>query len=259
MKLLVATLALLVTSGHGVTSQTGNQFFDSDGIKIRYTDEGEGSPVILVHGFTGSAGNWQQAGITQTLANTHRVIAIDCRGHGLSDKLHDPVMYGSHMALDILRLMDHLGLAKAHIVGYSMGARLTGYLVANHPDRLLTATLGASPPRRRWDASTRERANRMRRNMELRSRDADPVDGQDYIALATILRSWQSQVVTDQALTDSPVPTLAIVGSEDPRLGGLQELTQIMPELKLVILEGATHRSAVRRPAFVNALLSFIK
>ena len=96
--------------------------FDSRGVKIHYIIEGQGEPVILVHGFTASIPvQWGLPGIISKLAKQYQVIALDNRGHGNSDKPHDPDSYGKQMPEDVLRLMDHLKIKKAHVVGYSMG------------------------------------------------------------------------------------------------------------------------------------------
>jgi len=237
-----------------------DQFFDSAGVQIRYTDHGTGEPVVLIHGFTGRLDVWSQFGVQGELAKAFRVIALDCRGHGESGKPHDPEKYGAEMAEDVIRLLDHLGIKKAHLVGYSMGARLTGYLLANRPERLITATLGASPPRLS-SADQEERARRYIAWIEERARMADASDGQDYEALAAIPRSWPKQVVRESQLSATTVPTLTIVGSEDPRLSGMNALKVVMPALELVVIDGATHwgeHGALGRPEFVRAVRDFI-
>src|SRR4030095_6332155 len=96
----------------------------SDGVKIHYYVLGKGTPVILIHGYTGTAwGNWFSNGIAQALAKNHMVVALDCRNHGKSDK---PVANGPGKAEDVVELMDHLKIKKAHIHGYSMGGGITG-------------------------------------------------------------------------------------------------------------------------------------
>ena len=99
--------------------------------------------MILIHGYTANAeGKWIKSGIAQALAARHRVIAIDARGHGKSDKPHDPGKYGPRMAADVIELMDHLKIAKAHVHGYSMGGAILTQILAKHPDRLITAIYG---------------------------------------------------------------------------------------------------------------------
>lgn len=243
---------------HHPVSGSGQEFFESQGVQIRYVDEGSGEPVILVHGYTGRLEGWSRAGVSDALLRDYRVIRMDARGHGESGKPHDPRAYGAEMAMDVIRLLDHLGLRRAHLVGYSMGARLTGYLVVRHPERLITATLGGSPPRQKWDASEEARAARFIASVEQRGRDADPDDGQDYAALAAIPRSWSDQVVSSSALGATKVPILAIVGDQDPRLPGVTALESLIPDLTLVVVEGADHGQTMGRPEFAQALQQFL-
>jgi pimeloyl-ACP methyl ester carboxylesterase len=118
-------------------------FTTSDGIKIHYLELGKkGSWVVLIHGYTGNAqGNWFDNGIAQALAKNHRVVALDNRNHGKSDK---PTLNGVGRAEDTIELMDHLKIEKAHIGGYSMGGSITGQLLATHPERFITAHFGGS-------------------------------------------------------------------------------------------------------------------
>lgn len=111
-----------------------DRFFDSAGVRIRYVEEGRGEPVVLVHGYTSDIeGQWIETGVSPALSRHHRVIAFDARGHGKSGKPHDPRAYGPEMARDVVRLLDHLGIAKAHVVGYSMGAHIVAQLLTLHP------------------------------------------------------------------------------------------------------------------------------
>lgn len=135
----ISTAALAAPGGE----PTHEFFTTSDGVKIHYMQLGQtGSYVVLIHGYTGSAeGNWFRNGIAAALAEKHRVVALDCRNHGRSDK---PQPNGPGKAEDVIELMDHLHIQKAHIHGYSMGGAITGTLLAAHPDRFLTAAFGGS-------------------------------------------------------------------------------------------------------------------
>ena len=114
----------------------------SDGVKIHYYVKGKGTPVILIHGYTGSAeGNWLANGIFDALAQNHMVVALDCRNHGKSDK---PQINGPGKAEDVVELMDHLKIKRAHFHGYSMGGGIVGRLLAMIPDRMITAAFGGS-------------------------------------------------------------------------------------------------------------------
>src|SRR5437762_11274901 len=141
--LLLALVLFSVTSGAQTPTAADGSFTTSDGIKIHYlTRGGTGSWVVLIHGYTDSAQRmWFTTGIAPVLAKNHRVVALDNRNHGKSDK---PVPNGPGRAEDIVELMDHLKIAKAHIHGYSMGGALTGQLLAMIPQRFITAGFGGS-------------------------------------------------------------------------------------------------------------------
>src|SRR5579863_3682919 len=119
--------------------------FLSNGVKIHYLTEGQGEPVLLIHGFSANAYiNWVMPGVFGKLSKHYRVIALDNRGHGGSGKPHEVDKYGMEMVGDAIRLLDHLKVQKAHIVGYSMGGFVTGALVATHPERIVSATMGGA-------------------------------------------------------------------------------------------------------------------
>jgi pimeloyl-ACP methyl ester carboxylesterase len=135
--LRIAILAAVAAVALAAPREPTHEFFTtSDGIKIHYMQLGEtGSYVVLIHGYTGSAeGNWFRNGIAAALAANHRVVALDCRNHGRSDK---PQLNGPGKAEDVIELMDHLKIQKAHIHGYSMGGAITGQLLAAHPEHSL--------------------------------------------------------------------------------------------------------------------------
>ena len=134
--------AVWFLSPSSAKSQSGDQFFNSNGVNIRYVVAGKGEPVILVHGFAGNLEMWRP--LIADLSKDHEFVAFDCRGHGKSDKPHEPEQYGMEMVNDITRLMDHLQISKAHIMGYSMGGGIVMKMLVEHPDRFLTAVAGAN-------------------------------------------------------------------------------------------------------------------
>ncbi len=261
-----------------------DKFFDSNGVGIRYVERGSGEPVVLVHGFGENVEGQFGTNVLPNLARDHRVIALDCRGHGKSDKPHDPEQYGPHMGADIVRLLDQLGIPKAHIVGYSMGAAITAQLLTMNPERFLTATLGGAGGRLRWSAEENRMIDREAAEIEqgtLRSlilrltppSEPKPTDeeirkiseaflaGQDRLALAAVKRSYRNQAVTEAQMAAVKVPTLGIIGSADPSMAMMNVQKEAMPTLKVVIIGGATHggeRAALRRPEFVKAIREFI-
>jgi pimeloyl-ACP methyl ester carboxylesterase len=264
-----------------------DKYFDAAGVRLRYVEQGAGEPVVLVHGFGNTADIWTTNGIVQDLSRTYRVIAFDERGHGKSDKPHDPTRYGREMGLDVVRLLDHLGIQRAHVVGYSLGGYITSQLLTLHPERFLSATLIAGAGRFDWDdsrarladqeASEREREC-ISRSMLFRlapinaprpSEDSLKVlsakcfadTTQDRFALAALTRSRADQAITPAATAAVTVPTLAVVGSDDPEKTPLEALVRIRPSVKLVVIDGATHAGPggiLGRPDLVATLRTFL-
>jgi pimeloyl-ACP methyl ester carboxylesterase len=128
-----------------VQGSAQDNFFDSNGVRIRYVDRGAGEPVVLIHGGGSTLESWVDSGVLPNLAKDYRVIALDARGFGKSGKPHDVKAYGPEMGLDVIRLLDHLGIQRAHVVGYSMGAHITAQLLTTHPQRFLTANATPAP------------------------------------------------------------------------------------------------------------------
>src|SRR5215468_2454987 len=131
-----------ITPAIPAQSSGGSDFFvASDGVYIHYLTAGTtGSWVVLIHGYSDSAQRmWFTTGIAPALAKNHRVVALDNRNHGESDK---PQPNGTGRAMDVIELMDHLKIQKAHIHGYSMGGGMTGQLLAIAPERFITAGFG---------------------------------------------------------------------------------------------------------------------
>lgn len=138
----IALCLLLAGASFAQDKPSHNFFTTKDGVKIHYLVKGKGTPVILIHGYTGSAeGNWFANGIADALAKNHQVIALDCRNHGRSDK---PQPMGPGRAEDVIELMDHLKIQKAHFHGYSMGGGIVGRLMFLIPERFITAGFGGS-------------------------------------------------------------------------------------------------------------------
>jgi pimeloyl-ACP methyl ester carboxylesterase len=262
-------------------------FFDSAGVRIHYTVEGQGEPVILIPGYSASiVTNWEQPGIVKGLADRYQVVAIDNRGHGQSEKPHDAQAYGLNiMDEDVLHLMDHLNIRKAHVVGYSMGGMMTLLLLTQHPDRLLTATMGGAG----WQSAKERQAmaggmNQLADSLE-QGKGLGPLivaltpTGQppptpeqteaaskrtlsrnDPLALAAVARGVGSlPVITEAQIRANKVPALALIGEQDAlNRPFVDHLEGVMPNLKIVVIPGASHMTAVRNPEFLKALKAFL-
>jgi pimeloyl-ACP methyl ester carboxylesterase len=252
-------LVRLITLAVPLAAQ--DKFFESNGVTIRYIDQGRSEDVVvLLHGFSSDLERtFVQPGLVANLAKGFRVVALDLRGHGKSGKPHDTAAYGKEMCLDVIRLLNHVGVERAHMVGYSQGARVVGYLLTTHPKRFKSATLGGSPPYIGRPSDHAETFAREAQEFAHRTK-SDGSDGQDNVALATLLRSRSTQVVTESQLRQVTVPTIGIVGGNDPRLQSVQALKQTMPALlKITVIEGANHGEARTRPEFLRAVREFLE
>lgn len=259
-----------------------DRFFDSGGVRIRYVDHGAGAPVVLVHGFTGSIErSWIETGVLPELARDYRVIAFDLRGHGGSDKPHEPRAY-DEVGLDVIRLLDHLGISRAHVVGYSLGGIIVAKLLTTHPERFRSAVLGAAAYRRAQSERSDREADAAAREIEagvyralivstaptdepppdeaaIRQRSRDIARINDLLAHAALMRARRALLVTDAEIAAVRVPCLAVVGAADPALPRIKAMQAVWPGLELEIVPGAAHptvhaRGLPRRAEFVAAI-----
>ena len=283
MRLLLA--CLLLCCG---TAAAEDRFFDSNGVRIRYLEQGSGAPVVLIHGFTGSIErSWIDTGVLPDLARDHRVIAFDLRGHGKSGKPRDPRAY-DEIGRDAVRLLDHLGIARAHVVGYSLGGIIAAKLLTTRPERFITATLGGAAYRRsrsvRSDLATEDAAIELESGTPYRTlilatapTDEPPPSAEaqrrlsaavaahsDRLAHAALYRARRALLVTDAEMAAVTVPTLAIIGSAAPALPRVQAMKARCPAMQLVVVHGAAHptshaRGLPSQPEFVAAIRAFIK
>jgi pimeloyl-ACP methyl ester carboxylesterase len=258
-----------------------DRFFDSNGVKIRYTVSGKGEPVLLIHGFTANIqAQWELPGVIKALSSDYQVIALDNRGHGRSDKPHDPKKYGTEMVEDAVRLLDHLKIKKAHVVGYSMGAIITKKLLFAHPDRLLSATLGGSGGLREGVeqtffnqlADSLEQGRGMGSLIEALTPPGRPKPTAEQIeaintmlsvmndtkALAAVLRGFKELGVADDKLKTNRVPTLALIGADDPLRPGVDALHGKLTNLETVVIKDTDHMTAFASPEFTKSLRAFL-
>ena len=283
-KLLLRALALLLLVAGSAAAE--ERFFDAGGVRIRYLDQGSGPAVVLVHGFTGTIErSWINTGILPDLAGDHRVLALDLRGHGHSDKPHDPHAY-DEIALDVIRLLDHLQIEKSPVVGYSLGGIIVAKLLTTHPQRFLSAVLGGAAYRRARGESADEATEAAAREIEagvyralivstaptdepppseeaIRARSREIAASSDLRAHAALMRARRALLVSDAEIAAVRVPTLAVVGAADPALPRVRAMSKRWPGLEVEVVPGATHptvheRGVPRRPEFARAIRRWI-
>jgi pimeloyl-ACP methyl ester carboxylesterase len=243
--------------------------FDSDGVEIAFLDEGEGPATLLIHGFASNARvNWvSTAWVSDLVAAGRRVIALDNRGHGESGKPHDPDAYpASTMAEDARRLLDHLDIEMADVVGYSMGARITAFLALAHSDRVRAAVFsglgeGMVKGVGRSDEiaaalladSPDEIADEHARGFRM---FADRT-GSDRKALAACILAAR-QKITPEELATLIIPVLVAVGTEDALAGSPEVLAALIPGAEAFDIPGRDHMKAVGDRKHKAAVLDFL-
>jgi pimeloyl-ACP methyl ester carboxylesterase len=243
--------------------------FDSDGLEIAYVDEGEGDPILLIHGFASNMEvNWIGTGWVQTLTRAgRRVVAFDNRGHGKSDKVYDPGFYTiAAMAGDASRLLDHLGIARADVMGYSMGARIGAVLALQEPERVRSLVLGGVAENLMGVTGQSEQiaaaleapsAADVMGPMPLMFRTFAERTGGDLKALAACMRSPRT-VLTPADLARLTMPVLLAVGSADEVAGSPGRMAELLPSGKVLIIQGRDHNRAVGDKVFKEGVLAFL-
>lgn len=263
-----------------------DQFFDSSGVRIRYVEQGSGVPIVLMHGYTGTLDRHFIAnGVFANLAKDYRVIAIDLRGHGKSGKPHDAKAYGDEMARDVVRLLDHLKIQRAHVLGYSLGGFIASRLATLHPDRLISIVYVASLPLRTTDTVMGKFAEDSVQELEsdlpfrslvvalqppgskppsedeIRKAVAPLVAANDVKAFAALWRGFKTLPISPQQLTAVKVPSIVITGGADTNAAGVPELNKTHPQIRTVVVPGAQHggpEGVMRRSEFMAALRPFL-
>ena len=243
--------------------------FTHDGVDISYLDEGEGEPIVLVHGFASNKEvNWVAPGWVTTLTRAgRRVIALDDRGHGESSKLYDPALYSTTlMAGDVRALLNHLGVAHADVLGYSMGARITAFLAVDHPDTVRSAILGglgvhlvegvglptsiAAALEAPSLLEVPDQQGRMFRTFAEQTKS-------DLRALAACIRGSR-QTLTRAQVAAIRAPVLVAVGSKDDVAGSAHELAALIPGAQALDIPGRDHMLAVGDKVFKQGVLDFL-
>jgi pimeloyl-ACP methyl ester carboxylesterase len=248
--------------------------FDGAGARIAYIDEpatgaDSGEPILLIHGYASShAVNWVFPQWVKTLTATgRRVVAFDLRGHGRSEKLYDPERYHTAlMAEDARALLDHLGLPRADVMGYSMGARVTAFLAKAHPKRVRAAILGGlghhlvegnGLPIGIADAMEAPSAATLTDPMQKMFRQFAEATKSDLKALAACMRGAR-QTLTEAEVGQIKVPVLVAVGTEDDVAGDPERLAAMFPAARALAIPGRDHNRAVGDRVYKEGVIEFL-
>jgi pimeloyl-ACP methyl ester carboxylesterase len=243
--------------------------FHNGAVEIAYLDEGEGDPIVLVHGFASSKNvNWvYPTWVSELKKHNRRIIALDNRGHGDSSKLYDSEQYSiGAMAADVRALMAHLDIARTDMMGYSMGARITAYIAYSHPEMIRSAIFGGLGIGLIKGGGPGENVATA---LEADSLDdvTDPVGRtfrafadqtrSDRRALAACLRGSRRLMTHDEAASIK-VPLLIAVGTTDEISGSAQELQKVIAGSEVLDIPNRDHMRAVGDRVYKEGVLDFL-
>ncbi len=287
LSLAVITILLVSVFFWLLLHRTPGQTFDSNGVPVFYTVEGEGEPVILIHGLAAQSDwNWRYPGVTRMLAKDFQVISMDIRGHGLTGKPTAPEAYGMEMIEDVVRLMDHLGLPSAHVAGYSLGGFIALKLAVTHPERVRSvaycasgwaevASLDEIPNPYRKPVPPGETAMKSRAEEKAAEADSSRKNGNNKSLFHRIRSSFGDRVINPdakralkktftgfavprEALQHNQVPSVCFIGTNDGLFYMAEELRKNMANLEYVVIEGANHFTTPFYGEFKRGLRDFL-
>lgn len=257
-------------------ASSSDRFFTSGDARIRFREVGQGDAVVLIHGLSRSLDDW--LGVGDSLARDHRVIAIDVRGFGRSTRFSTPTEFGTQMAADVVRLLDHRGIRRAHLVGHSMGAVISAYLAAHHPDRVRSVSLVAGPFFEDTMAFARDEAGfaaeiEQGRGMKgllrwlfptysdsmLTVMDTDTWRRNDPKAVSAAMRSMGRLSVLPAASSTIRAPALVVVGAGDPLVPQSRWVASWWPAARLLEVPEADHITILYHPATLAAMRSLMR
>ena len=249
------------------------QRFSREGVELAYIDvpahNGDGPPVLLIHGFASNHSvNWIGPQWVRSLTHAgYRVIALDNRGHGQSEKLYEPEAYSTYvMAEDARGLLDHLGIERAAVIGYSMGARITAFLARAHQDRVTAIEMGGlgyrlvdgvGLPLGIADALEAPSLDDVTEPMGRMFRAFAEQTKSDRRALAACIRGSRQTMPIEQ-VRSIQTPALIAVGTTDPIAGEAERLAALMPDAEAFAIEGRDHNLAVGDKTHRAAAIEFL-
>lgn len=234
-------------------------YVENDGVKIYYETEGTGPPLLLHHGLMSSHIEFKTTGYTESLGKQYKLILMDARGHGKSDKPYKPESYQmKKMASDVIAVLDDLGVEKAHFFGYSYGGKIGLAILKYFPDRFMSFIIGGmgaiEPDSEEEIQRTQKQINGYGKGLEervnglisygLSETDARAfVEGIDWKAM-TALSSYTEHIGFDEYLPDLSNPCMLYAGTEDHFYQAAKETADLMVDVCFASLPGLDHFEA---------------
>ena len=262
-------------------------FFDNKGVKIYYEIEGEGPPVIMLHGFAANIqANWKDTNWVDVLKDDYKLILVDFRGHGKSDKPKDAAQYGEMINDDIVKLIDYLSIKKANFFGYSMGSRIITDILLQMEERFISAIIGGYPLYSSNKIAKFFAKVTMKKMIEgLKTSNPDDIKNKAVLNFRKVISSYSDSHVQDlealacvlegdiqrpdgiiptnpkrkEALKKVNIPLITVLGSADPMVKlSKSTLAQLVPDSCHFQIEGKDHNSVVGDPKFQMVVKAFL-
>lgn len=283
-------LSLLVFTALSTVAHAQEGSFDVDGVPVHYVSAGEGEALVLLHGWMADTTMWGRDERGKTKLDTagaegFRLIALDCRGHGASGKPLEPEKYGVELAEDVVRLLDHLKLEKAHLLGYSSGAFIAGHVAATHPERVLSVVFADQAPLVTGALSSFEEVELFARLVDEGADLAEYVlavtpanlpkptlaqarayadflfADKDVQAIARAGLSFPALEVTPEAFARCRAPLLFIHGENESAhvKGRVASVRTLLGRGELVVVPRGDHLTTLMQPEFTPAVLAFLR
>lgn len=258
-------LCLLLTTCINVSAQTteGSFYTAFDGAKIYYEVKGEGYPVIMLHGFTGTAQGWKNGQLYADLLKLgYKVILLDMRGNGKSDKPHTDAGYNNDAeAKDVMGLITSLGIKKYDVIGYSRGSIITSRVMVldKRVHKAVMGGMGADYTNPNW-----ERRIHAWKALEgdTTLHDVDDmmiwINKNPFDKVALAMQQKHQPSTSPAELAKVKIPVLLIDGTEDKTNGDVADLQKLIPHSQMASVPG-DHNSASKTIQFSNAVTTFLK
>jgi pimeloyl-ACP methyl ester carboxylesterase len=248
-------------------------YANNQGVRIRYEVEGSGSPLVLLHGLAGYLESWHELGYVDSLKKDHTLVLMDMRGHGGSDKPHDPEAYRLKLLVaDVIAVMDALNISKTHFLGYSLGGRMAFALAKYAPERFHSFIVGGQSPNARPRARIRWWLQILKKGMGAYVEECEKGRGikmtpqmrtkilsNDTEALAAFVSASEWRANLEDALPNLTMPCLLFVGEADPSYAGARECASLLPNAEFVSFPGFGHEVDFQSHLVLPHIKKFLK